>query len=356
MAMKKIQKQIQIIRSSAPGLSSLSQVSCDAIYDVLKRHYAVVGISIINDLTDLELLVSRQPDLVFMGMKFVPTNPALGLEDPDRIWISDYLDDHGIAYTGSAQVAHELELNKPVAKQRALDAGLNTSPFYVIGQYQLAASEPMPLAFPVFIKPTSRGGGVGIDSNSVVHNFEALESKVQSIALDLRSDSLLEEYLPGREFSVAILKDEDSPAFSVMPLELIAPADRDGNRILSAAVKSADTEHFIEVTDKTIKAKISTLAIEVFHALEARDYGRIDIRLDAFGTPHFLEANLIPSLIEGYGNFPKACLLNIGLDYEPMILSIVRLGLAHSSTLIEQEDETPLLDTIFTPTALVELV
>lgn len=72
---------------------------------------------------------------------------------------------------------------------------------------------------------------------------------------------------------------------------------------------------------------MSTLALASFHALGARDYGRIDIRLDSDGVANFLEANLIPSLISGYGSFPKACELNIGLEYEPMIISITELGL-----------------------------
>ncbi len=57
----------------------------------------------------------------------------------------------------------------------------------------------------------------------------------------------------------------------------------------------------------------------------------IDIRLDKVGTPQFLEANLIPSLINGYGNFPKSCLLNSGLDYEEIILAITALGMSHSA-------------------------
>jgi D-alanine-D-alanine ligase len=120
-----------------------------------------------------------------------------------------------------------------------------------------------------------------------------------------------------------------------MPLELIAPADKNGRRFLSAAVKSADTESFIEVTDEGIKAKITTLALSIFHALGAQDYGRIDIRLDAFGIPQFLEANLIPSLIRSYGNFPKACLLNLGMGHTNMILHITRLGLARNKKMEE---------------------
>src|SRR6185503_701270 len=105
--------------------------------------------------------------------------------------------------------------------------------------------EAGPLVFPLFIKPTDLGGGEGIDSSSVVHNFDELKLRVQSIAADLHSDSLVEEYLPGREFSVAILKSQHSTEFSVMPIELIAPADNRGQRILSREVKAADTEKFV---------------------------------------------------------------------------------------------------------------
>jgi D-alanine-D-alanine ligase len=137
--------------------------------------------------------------------------------------------------------------------------------------------------------------------------------------------------LPGREFSVAILKDIDTGVYDAMPLELVAPADTFGERFLSAQVKSADTERNLPVTDPIIRTQISLLALNVFEALGARDYGRIDIRLDAQGVPHFLEANLLPSLLEGYGNFPKACLLNKGLPFTAMINNLVELAWARET-------------------------
>jgi len=328
--MTKINKHIEIVRSSIVSLSSMSQVSCDAIYAILAKHYSRVGVTTVNNLTDLEGVADLNPDLVFLGMDFVPVNQALGSEDPDKIWLADYLDEHDIAYTGSGQLAHELDYNKPLAKQRALDAGLQTSPFYVIRQNQSQKRHDKSLVFPLFIKPTNRGGGQGIDSNSVAYNIGDVDLKVKSIAVELQSDSLIEQYLPGREFSVAILKNEFTSIYSVMPIELIAPADKNGVRILSAEIKSADTESFVEITDKKIKAKISILAMKVFRALGARDYGRIDIRLDKFGIPQFLEANLIPSLISGFGNFPKACLLNLDMSHENLILNITSLGLVRS--------------------------
>lgn len=327
--MIKINKHIEIVRSTSKGLSSMSRESCDAVLTVLSKHYASVRVSVVNDLSELEAIVARDPDLVFLGMEFIPVNPSLGWQDPNKIWLTTYFDEHDITYTGSSQAAHYLERNKPLAKQRALESGLKTAPFCIIKHDQSTGSRNMPLTFPVFIKPANRGGGLGIDSDSLVYNFKQLLAKVSSIT-SLHSDSLVEEYLSGREFSVAILKDKHSAEFAVMPIELIAPLDKNEARILSSKVKSSNTEQAIEVTDKIIKSKVTTLALNVFHALGARDYGRIDIRLDRNGEPHFLEANLLPSLISGYGSFPKACMLNLNLDHESMIMRIAKLGLARN--------------------------
>ena len=192
------------------GLSSMGQTSRQAACKVLAKHYTDVAVTIINNLADLEALVKRRPDLVFLGMDFIPTNPDLGLSDPNKIWLAEYLDNHNIAYTGSGRCGHELEHHKHLAKQAVHKAGFNTSPYYVAKQSEPQIAADMTLLFPLFIKPTNRGGGSGIDCNSVAHNFDELNSKVQSIATNLQSDSLVEEYLPGREFSVAILKSEYS--------------------------------------------------------------------------------------------------------------------------------------------------
>lgn len=347
--MIKIPRHIEIIRSTTVELSSLSQESCDAIYTVLSRHYSMVGVSIVNNEADLERLVAKQPDLVFMGMKFLPNKQS----QSEKIWISAYLEDRGIEHTGSSRHAIEFELNKSLAKQRVLDAGLKTAPFLVIKNSQPYADLGLGLRFPLFVKPTSLGGGQGIDDNSVVHNLTDLRAQIGSIMAHYSTDVLVEEYLPGREFSVAILQDEYSKELAVMPIELVAETNGRGDRILSQKVKSSNQETVLSVIDVRTRARVVDAATRVFEALGARDYGRIDIRLDAAGVPYFLEANLIPSLICGYGSFPKACALNSGMDYETMILSIVGLGLARCSDIAEQEEPEPALTALFSPAVAV---
>jgi D-alanine-D-alanine ligase len=323
----KINKHIEIVRSSIAGLSSMSQKSCDGVLAALSKHYVKVGVSVVNNLSELEAVVIKQPDLVFLGMESIPEKTPAGQIYGSKIWVTTYLSKRGIVCTGSKGEAYKLGRDKPVAKHCVLAAGLRTSKFQVIKQGNRIFDDALDLEFPLFVKPTNRGGGLGIDNNSLVNNAAELYSKINSLGR-LQSDVLVEEYLPGREFSVAILENEHFEDHLVMPIELIAPVGDGGARILSGKIKSMDAEQAIEIDDKIIKSEVKQLAMEVFLALGARDYGRIDIRLDKFGVPQFLEANLIPSLIGGYGSFPKACVINMDLDYESMIMKIVRLGLA----------------------------
>lgn len=333
--MKRKTMKIEVVSSSIGELSSMNHESRTSICKVLSKYYTDVTVTLIDSVSDLEQLVKRQPDLVFLGMKFIP-NEKNKLKDDSVIWISEYLDRSNIPYTGSGQVAHNLEFFKELAKETVQKAGLKTADFRVI-KHGKAINGTNFLGFPLFVKPTDQGGGTGIDDDSLVYNLADLNIKTASIFSELGSNSLVETYLPGREFSVAILKNEESTEYSLMPLELIAPLNSTGARFLSAKVKKDDSEKFEKVEDQDIFESLTLLAMDVFTALEARDYGRIDIRLDENGVPHFLEANLLPSLLKEYGNFPKACKLNQDIEYEEVIQKIVSLALSRNSLQVLEE-------------------
>ena len=319
--MAKVDKHIEIVRSTTNGLSSMSMRSANAILGVLERHYTDVQITAVNNYADLESIASRQPDLVFTGMKYIP-----GATPGTKVWISEFLDIHGLEHTGSSFAAIEYEQSKPLAKQRVQTYGIPTARHMVLKKGQAYADEDIMLQFPLFVKPASLGGGAGIDENSCVRTMDELRTRVSCLTERYTSPALVEEYLPGREFSVAILTDQESGELEAMPIELSAPTDKFGNPALTREVKAANEEVILPVNEPILRARIISTAKEAFAALGARDYGRIDIRLDEQGTPHFLEANLIPSLISGYGSFPKACMLNKGLGYEETILRIVSLA------------------------------
>lgn len=322
----KIQKHIEIVRSTRSGLSSMGLKSCEAIYGVLSQHYATVNVTIINSSEDLEQLALKKPDLVFNGMKFIPDSTT-----GTKIWISQFLEHNNINHTGSGHHAMAYEQNKALAKNRVSKFGVATAKYAVIKKWQVYKLSSLELTYPLFVKPLNLGGGQGIDNASLVGNFVELRNKVMSVIYKQKTPVLVEEYLPGREFSIAILRSLGTDTLITMPIELSAPLNKAGKPLLSQEVKIANEEVVIPVTDVNTYKCITSAALRAFNAIGGRDYGRIDIRMDAAGVPHFLEANLIPSLIEDYGSFPKACVINQDMDYEAMILAIISLAFERTS-------------------------
>jgi len=325
--MTKINKHIEIVSSRNKRLSSMSKKSYEMILDSLSKSYTEVGVTLVESLADLEELVEKKPDLVFLGIKRVPRTPTTTNSSP-YIWVSEFLDNNGIAYTGSDVKASIIEQDKNRAKDVVKKAGLKTAPYFITYTKQHSYESQVPLRFPLFIKPPNLSGGMGIDNNSVVHNFAQYRTKVKALELELDSESLVEEYLTGREFTVAILQSPDDASLHTTVLELLPVINVNGDYIIGSQMKSSKTETTtITLDNGSMKDSVLELASNVFRAVGARGYGRVDIRLDSCGEPQFMEINLIPSTINGSGNFQKALEKNTGMQYDDMLLRIVELGL-----------------------------
>lgn len=324
--MAKLPLRIEVVRSNLKKLSSMSEVSAQAIVATLKKHYTDVVMINIDTSADLDALLERAPDLAFLGLPSVPSDSS----PVDDLWISDKLETHGITHTGSTKTAHRLGVNKHLAKLQVMESGLQTSPFSIARIKDRAIVDDNSYVYPLFVKPSNKSGGFGVDKYSVVHNLKQLQSKITMVHELQHTDALVEQYLTGREFTVSVIFNKETGKLVAMPLEIIPTKDSNGDRMLSLEVKSSDVEEVIDVTDLNDRSKLIDFAVSVFKSLGARDYGRIDIRYDKDEIPHFLEANLIPSLIEDYGSFPRAYISNLGLTHEDMLLHLVQLALERS--------------------------
>lgn len=336
--MPRINKSIEIATTTIKSLSSMSLNSRLDLKAVLEKKYRDVTITDITSVDDLRAMVLRRPDLVFIGMHYIPD------ESGKPVWLSDVLQGAGIAHTGSSKGPSVLERNKMRAKQRVADHGHSTSAAVVLRHNEDFTKADIDISYPIFVKPIDGGGGSGINDGSVVTTFEELKAQVRWLFGVRSSDVLLETYLSGREFSVGVIRKRFLKGFHLLPLEIVAPPNEAGLSYLSASVKQADSERTLEVSDPILRKKLNSLALGAFEALGARYYGRIDIRLDENGEPHFLEANLIPSLLREYGNLPKAAKLNMGITHDQLIYKIVELGL---SNLVEETSalQKPALET-----------
>jgi len=325
MKVIKEEKYIEIVTTRIGKLNLMPDRILELLHETLSNYYTKVEISIITKERELKELVRKKPDLIISGIKYLGFDlDSIQRNSTNKIWFSDYLDEHKILYTGSSKKSIEYEFDKSKAKKIVSEYGCNTAPFFIAKPNQFIQDD-LPLDFPLFIKPLYEGDSRGIDSNSLVYNFDNYQRKVSSILENQNTGSLVEKYLNGKEYTVAIIQDFKNNSYQVYPIELLAEKNTNGDRILGFSDKIADKELPLKIENEDVKIRISKLALDSFKALGAKGYGRIDIKMDETGVPYFLEANLIPGLGTGY--LYKCYNLNTGLTYEQMILDIVRNAL-----------------------------
>jgi D-alanine-D-alanine ligase len=321
----KINKSIEIVVVPNFGEVNSHQDNVGIILEeknvlrILSKRYKNVLITEINSEEDLEQLVKRKPDLVFSGVKYFFFNNR-------NIWLNDYLEMFEISYIASSKAALDNESDKDKAKKIMQKNNISTADFFITNPGEYLKKSSIPLEFPLFIKPVTGGDSRGVDKNSLVFNFEDFTAKVLDIKINQNSPSIVETYLAGKEYSVGIFEDSIDGSLRAMPIEIIVKKNVDGHCILDFDVKKNDEEEVILVTDIKIFNKLSELAKNSFKALGGKSLGRIDIKMNHLGVPHFIEANLMPGLRKGY--FYRSCVLNLDMSYEDMIFSIANTGLS----------------------------
>jgi len=317
----KIDRYIEIVTTPIGAFNLMPQAVLDSIKDVLSRHYAKVEISVIHNEHELNDIAVKNPDLVISGIKYLGfCEESIQRNSHNKIWFSDFLDDNHIKYMGSSRIALELEYDKSKAKKLVGDCGLNTAASFIARPEQFKSSEIF-IDYPLFIKPLFEGDSRGIDAQSLVHNFREYEAKVCAIHDNQNTQSLVEKYLSGKEYTVGVIQDFKNETFQINPVELLVSQVDGQFTVLGFDEKLADKELVLEIENETIKALVSELALAAFKALGAVGYGRIDIKMDDSGVPFFLEANLVPGL--GHGYFYRCYKLNGGGSYDQMLLDIV---------------------------------
>ena len=321
----KIDKSIEIVIVPNLGDINAHQDNVGIILEekrilkILSKRYKNVSITEVNLEEDLEKLITRKPDLVFSGVKYFYFKNR-------KIWLNDYLEMYDIPYIASSRAALDNESDKNKAKKIMQNASIKTADFFITTPGQHKTELSIPIKFPLFIKPIKGGDSRGIDANSIVYNFSNFKEKVLDIKLKHNSPSLAETYLPGKEYSVGIFEDSINGSLRAMPIEIIVKKNVNGHRILDFNIKKDDEEKVIAVTDIKIFNKLSKLAKDSFKALGGKSLGRIDIKMNHRGIPHFIEANLMPGLRKGY--FYRSCVLNLDMSYEDMIFNIANTGLS----------------------------
>jgi len=230
------------------------------------------------------------------------------------------LDQYRIPYVFSGPVIMGISLNKHIAKLVVSSAGVPVSPGCLMTSQN--ESKSCNLNFPLFVKPVSEGTGKGITEKSLVTTHEELGSMVGWIVNEFKQPALVEEFLPGREFTVGIVGSGDE-AMVIGGMEVICS----DNLPYSVEVKE-NYQNYCNYNpiDPDIFEECKDVALRAWRALGAVDGGRIDLKADSKGNICFIEANPLAGLNPVHSDLPILSRM-YGINYQELIELVMKSAL-----------------------------
>jgi D-alanine-D-alanine ligase len=230
------------------------------------------------------------------------------------------LDQYKIPYVFSGPVIMGLSLNKHLAKLVVAASGVPVSPGCLITEFK--DLENCSLKYPLFVKPVSEGTGKGITDKSLVRSYAELSKMVEWILKEFRQSALVEEYLPGREFTVGILGyGEEATAIGGMEVMTI------NNLPYSVEVKENYQSYCTyKPLDADIIDECKSVALRAWRALDAVDAGRVDLKADRNGKICFIEANPLAGLNPIHSDLPILSRM-YGIEYQTLMELIMKAAI-----------------------------
>jgi len=286
-----------------------AEVTVQAICDALSAlGYRPTRIGNIRALTKA-LAAGKRYDAVF--------NICEGLKGLAReAQVPALLDAFDIPYVFSDPLTLALSLDKGMAKRVARDQGVPTPDFALIERSEDA--DRIALPFPLFLKPVAEGSGKGVGAHSRVNDAAALKHSALMLLAKFDQPVLVETFLPGREFTVGITgTGPDAEVLGVTEIVQLHNYVGDG---YGFANKESGWEDKVDIqpAPREFAGPAGEVALAAWRALRCRDGGRVDIRLDGQGRPHFIEVNPLAGIRPEHSDL---CFIAryAGLSYQDLI-------------------------------------
>lgn len=297
-----------------------------AVKTALEQNHKVILIEA-NEEAYLKILCA-QPDIVF--------NIAEGVHGPSReAQIPAILEMLNVPYTGSDPLTLGICLDKSRTKEILTYYGVATPEFTVLDSTDQLSYLHLPL--PCIVKPLHEGSSKGIFNSSVVYSVEELRRQVGRVFFEYQEPALVEKFLEGREFTVAVLGNgSDIRVLPIIEIRFdslpdgVAPIYSYEAKWIWDTIESPIDVHECpaQVTSK-LKKQIEDICMQAYLLLRCRDWCRIDVRLDEKGRPNIIELNPLPGILpkpEQHSCFPQAARA-AGMDYDSMINKVLEAAM-----------------------------
>ncbi|HEY0478218.1 MAG TPA: hypothetical protein VGD37_11920 [Kofleriaceae bacterium] len=287
----------------------------------------VLGLFGLEVLGVLDRVRASAPDLVFNLCESMAGDPR---NEPTFVGLLDLF---AIPYTGADLLCLASCLHKQRAKDILIARRIPTPPHcFLAGPAELDDPALDALDYPWFVKLAHEDASVGITEANLVATPAALRDRAAELMRDHDQGVLAERYVDGRELNVTLIGNAGD--VRMLPLHEIdftaMPAERP--RIVSYAAKW-DEGHVdyagtkpvpLRDADPALVARVEQVARGAWDALGLRDYGRIDLRVDAAGMPWVIDVNPNPDISPDAGVSRAARLA--GLSYPQLIADIANVA------------------------------
>jgi D-alanine-D-alanine ligase len=310
----------------------------DAVASALAAYGDVIRLEANEDFP--QNLRDARPDIVF--------NIAEGLNGVNReAHIPAICEFYGIPYSASDPFTLSLCLDKARTKEVLAFHGVATAAFSVvrdvrdwgIGTGDPAArrangkQHPVPSPqsphFPVFVKPIHEGSSKGITEANYCETPDELHAQVEFLLERYQQPVLIEEYLPGAEFTCAVLGNDDDARvlpivgmnFEALPEGALPVYGFEAKWIWDRPEKPLEIFECPARITEELRCAIEQVVLRAYRVLGCRDWSRIDVRLDAAGKPNVVEVNPLPGILPNPADnscFPKAARA-AGMSYDELI-------------------------------------
>ncbi|MFH0763170.1 MAG: ATP-grasp domain-containing protein [Candidatus Omnitrophota bacterium] len=266
----------------------------------------------------LEKLDKLEVDIVF--------NLSEGLYGRNReSQVPILLEMKGIPFVGSDGLTLGMTLDKVMAKKIFMADGIPTPKFFEIRSMQ-ELLETDHCAFPMIVKPRFEGSSKGLSENSRVKNKEELTRQVGLVLNNYKQPALVEEFILGQEFTAAVVGNDPAEVMPLVQIKIEGDLNLGEKFYTFARIASDKLEYICPAPiSRELSEKIRELSLKTYQAVDCRDFGRVDFRVDNEGNPYVLEINPLPSLSteDVFMLIAKAA----GTTYEQMIGRIIKSAL-----------------------------
>jgi D-alanine-D-alanine ligase len=205
----------------------------------------------------------------------------------------------GIPFVGADALTLGMTLDKVMAKKIFIADKIPTPRFFEVkadfdGNGVLSNGH---LQYPLFVKPRFEGSSKGLSESSRVENHEELKKQVEYVIRTYKQPALVEEFIRGEEFTVAIIGNDPPEILPIVQIKIEGRLKLQDRFYTFGHITSEKLEYVCPARiNDDLKNKINKLALKTFESVECKDLGRVDFRVDEQGNPYVLEINPLPSL------------------------------------------------------------